>query len=286
VRGTLGLETERVHTIKPPDDWLDMLLLWLDYLRATGSAAGTVKLRSYQLRRFAAAHPEQLPLNVTLDTLTSWLATDGWSASTRHSAKSALRGFYGWAQLTGRIVDDPTRHLPRVRIPIGRPRPAGELTVRRAQRHESERVRLMVKLASIEGMRCIEICQVHTDDVVEDFVGYSLRVHGKGGKLRVIPLADDLAAEILHRERNYVFPGQVDGHLSAGYVSKLLSRALPDGVTAHMLRHRAAGRFYEGSGWDLRATQELLGHSSVATTQIYTPARSDQMRRGMLAAAG
>lgn len=273
-------------TISPPDDWVDLLLLWLDYLRATGSAKGTIKLRSYQLRRFAAAHPELLPLTVTFDVLVAWQATEGWSASTRHSARSALRSFYGWAQLTERISVDPTRHLPRVRIPIGKPRPAGELTVRRVQRHESERIRLMAKLASIEGMRAVEIAQVHTDDVVQDLVGYSLRIEGKGGRVRVIPLDDDIATEILQRERGYVFPGKIDGHLSASYVSKLLSRALPDGVTGHMLRHRAAGRFYEGSGWDLRATQELLGHSSVATTQIYTPARTDQMRRGMLAAAG
>lgn len=143
----------------------------------------------------------------------------------------------------------------------------------------------MGKLASIEGMRAIEISRVHTDDVFEDLVGYSLRVHGKGNKTRIIPLATALALELLDRPRGYVFPGRIDGHLSAPYVSKLLSWNLPPGVTGHMLRHRAAGHYYAGTGYDLRATQELLGHASVATTQIYTPARNDQMRRGIEAAA-
>lgn len=265
--------------------WPELIATWLDYLRAGGASNGTVKLRAYQLRRFVTAHPGICAEQVTLDHLAEWIATPGWSPATMRSARSALRSFFGWMQLTDRRADDPTRHLPRVRVTIGKPRPAGELTVRRAQQHSDERVRLMVKLASVEGLRAVEISRVHTDDVIEDLVGFSLRVHGKGNKVRVIPLDDRLAHEIVNRPRGYVFPGQIDGHLSAAYVSKLLSRALPDGVTGHMLRHRAAGRFYEGTGWDLRATQELLGHASVATTQVYTPARGDQMRLGMLAAA-
>lgn len=274
-----------MNTVTPPDHWVDLLILWLDYLRATGGSAGTVKLRSYQLRSFAAAHPELAPLTVTLDHLTAWLASDDWSPSTRRSARSALRSFYTWMQMTERRADDPTRHLPKVRVQPGRHRPAGELTVRRAQMHEDERIRRMVRLASIEGMRAVEISRVHTDDVMQDLVGYSLRVHGKGDRVRVIPLDDDLAEDLLEQPRGWIFPGRIDGHLSAAYVSKLLSRALPDGVTGHMLRHRAAGRFYEGTGWDLRATQALLGHASVATTQVYTPERPDQMRRGIFAAA-
>ncbi len=274
-----------MHEMSLDTAWPELIATWLDYLRSGGASPGTVKLRAYQLRRFVTAHPELSAGAVTLDHLTEWIATPGWSPATMRSARSALRSFFGWLQLTDRRADDPTRHLPRVRVSIGRPRPAGELTVRRAQQHTNERTRLMVKLASIEGLRAIEISRVHTDDVIEDMVGYSLRVHGKGNKVRIIPLDERLALELTNRPRGYVFPGQIDGHLSAAYVSKLLSRALPDGVTGHMLRHRAAGRFYEGTGWDLRATQELLGHASVATTQVYTPARGDQMRLGMLAAA-
>ncbi|WP_022899139.1 tyrosine-type recombinase/integrase, partial [Humibacter albus] len=80
-----------------------------------------------------------------------------------------------------------------------------------------------------------------------------------------------------------LFPGRVDGHLSAAYVSKLISRALPEGVTAHPLRHRFASRAYAAER-DIRAVQELLGHASVATTQIYTAVPDAALRRAALAA--
>ncbi|WP_205618719.1 tyrosine-type recombinase/integrase [Leucobacter chironomi] len=244
-----------------------------------------MKLRSYQLRRLAVALPDADPLRVGLDDLAAWLSAKDWSAQTRRSARSAARQFFGWLQLTGRRMDNPALGLRSRPAPPGTHRPADEMSVRRIQGSADERTALMGKLASIEAMRACEIAVVHTDDVIEDLVGHSLIVHGKGGKTRTIPLDDEIAREILDRPRGYVFPGRIDGHLSAPYVSKLLSRALPPGVTGHMLRHRGAGKVYAGTGYDLRATQKFLGHASVVTTQIYTPARDSQMRLGMLAAA-
>lgn len=268
-----------------PSHWAAYIDPWLDYLRSCDASAETVKLRSHQLRRCAVAVSNYDPLTVGLDPLSAWLGGREWSAQTRRSAKSALRSFFGWLQLTGRRLDNPALGLRSGRVEIGKHRPADEMSVRRIQKSSDRRVALMGKLASILGMRAVEISRVHTDDVFRDFVGWSLRVHGKGGKVRIVPLTDALAHELQDRPRGYVFEGRIDGHLSAAYVSKLLSWELPPGVTGHMLRHRAAGHYYRGTDWDLRATQELLGHASVATTQIYTPARDDQMRRGIAAAA-
>lgn len=265
--------------------WAQLISLWLDYLRSGDASRETVKLRSYQLRRLAVALPDADPLTVGLDDLAAWLGAKDWSAQTRRSARSALRGFFAWLQLTGRRADNPALGLRSRPVQPGVHRPADEMSVRRIQGSADKRLALMGRLAAIEGMRAVEISRVHTDDVIEDLLGYSLIVHGKGGKTRVIPLDGSIAREILSRPRGWVFPGRIDGHLSAPYVSKLLSRGLPPGVTGHMLRHRAAGQFYRGTDWDIRATQELLGHASIATTQIYTPARDDQMRRGISAAA-
>ena len=110
-------------------------------------------------------------------------------------------------------------------------------------------------------------------------------VLGKGGRRRVVPLTRRLALELRALPRGYAFPGNADGHLSAAYVSKLISRALPEGVTAHMLRHRFASRAYVGSGRDIRAVQELLGHTSVATTQVYTAVPDGALRAGVEGAA-
>lgn len=141
----------------------------------------------------------------------------------------------------------------------------------------------MLQLAASAGLRCREIALVHSDDLVRDLAGWSLIVHGKGDRTRHVPLTEDLALELRTYE-GWVFPGQIDGHLSAAYVSKLLSRVLP-GATAHQLRHRFATRAYQLGGRDIRAVQELLGHASVATTQIYTGVDQDSLRRAALAAA-
>ena len=144
----------------------------------------------------------------------------------------------------------------------------------------------MILLAVRCGLRCREICQVHTNDLFEDLIGWSLIVHGKGDKQRVVPAPDDVRVAIQSRENEYLFPGQIDGHLSPARVSELISEALPPGVTAHMLRHRYATRAYQLGGRDLRAVQHLLGHAYSTTTEIYVQTDDAAVRRAALAAAG
>jgi integrase/recombinase XerC len=144
-------------------------------------------------------------------------------------------------------------------------------------------VRLMVELAASAGLRCCEIAVVHTDDVSQEADGWVLQVHGKGAKVRVIPVMTELATALLRGGRGYVFPGDIEGHLSSGYVSKLVSRSLPGGWTAHTLRHRFASTAYSVDS-DLRAVQELLGHASIATTQIYVKVPDDAKRRAVVGA--
>lgn len=267
-----------------PGAWgseLEEFAAW--YSVAVGSI-GTLKLRLYHVRRFARTVGVD-PAAVTLELLTGYLADQEWSPSTLRSVMSSLRSFYAWAAATGRVSADPTRLLPKVRVPRGVPRPAPEPAVEAGLGEHDERLRLMIRLAAQAGLRCCEIALVHSSDVVRDLVGWSLVVHGKGGKDRVVPLNDGLAAELRRHGEGWLFPGQADGHLSAAYVSKLISRALPEGVTAHRLRHRFASRAYAGTGGDIRAVQELLGHASVATTQIYTAVPDGALRRGVLAAA-
>jgi integrase len=63
-------------------------------------------------------------------------------------------------------------------------------------------------------------------------------VHGKGGKLRIVPISDHLAFMIRETGEGWVFPNHVGGHLTAGHVGKLIARMLPGDWTAHTLRHR------------------------------------------------
>ncbi|WP_336622215.1 tyrosine-type recombinase/integrase [Mycobacterium marseillense] len=142
---------------------------------------------------------------------------------------------------------------------------------------------MMLRLAAEAGLRRAEIARVHRRDLTRGPAGAALLVHGKGGKLRVVPLGDDLAAAIVGAS-GYLFPGDEDGHLSPRWVGKLMAGALPDHWTAHTLRHRFATRAYRGSR-NLRAVQTLLGHSSVATTERYTAVDDEEIRAAMMAAA-
>lgn len=273
-----------ITEIPAPAAWRPELETFAAWQRASNRPSTTIKLRSYHLRRLAQLVPE--PFEITLDVLVEHLGSrPGWSAHTRRSVRSSLRAFYTWAHATGRIGHNPAALLPPVPVQPGRARPAADDVLKRGMLHADERVALMLKLASQDGLRCCEIAVVHTDDVQRDLVGYCLLVHGKGNKQRVIPLEDDLARELLDRHPGHVFPGVIDGHLSAGYVSKLISRALDAGTTGHMLRHRFGTRALRGAGGNLRVVQELLGHASVATTQIYTHVGGDELRAAQHAAA-
>lgn len=263
--------------------WTGSVEEYAAWMRAAGRPESTIYQRTYHLRRFGRETGIE-PFAATLDDLVDYLGGHDWANSTRHAVRSTLRGFYAWACATGRIAEDPAAMLPRVRQAAGKPRPAGDDALAAGRARADARVRLMLDLAAGAGLRCSEVSRVHSDDIEQDLDGWSLRVRGKGGRVRVIPLSRALALALRSLPSGYAFPGQDDEHLSAAYVSKLMSRALPPGVTAHMLRHRFASRAYVGAGRDIRAVQELLGHASVATTQVYTAVPQGALRAAVEAA--
>ena len=100
----------------------------------------------------------------------------------------------------------------------------------------------------------------------------------------MVPLADELAALIARRDPGWLFPSPHGGHLTPHHLGKIISSHLPDGLATHTLRHRCATVAYQVTK-DLRAVQELLGHSKPETTAIYTLVPDDSVRAAMLAAA-
>ncbi len=266
---------QRTHPLALPCPWPDDLLVKWAQWYAGSARPNTVKLRLSHVRKFARSHPD--PWAVTLDTLTAYLDEQGWSASTRRSVADSLRTFYAWAAQTGRVSADPSELLRRPPVQLGVPRPAPEAVVRAAREVRDERLRLMVKLAAENGLRACEIAVIHSDDLMQDFVGWSLLVHGKGGHNRVLGITPAIAAALRLRGKGYAFPGQVDGHLSAAHVSKLLSRLLPEDVTGHMLRH-----FFGTNGFrktrNIRAVQKAMGHRSLSTTAGYVDIVDDEVR--------
>lgn len=262
--------------------WREALEGWDSYLRSANQPASTLYLRSYQMGRFAKAHPQIAVADIDLDVLTTWLGSFTWSAETRRSYRAGLRGFFGWAHATGRTATNPAWLLPKITPPDPQPHPTPERFFVDALRQAPERVVRMVELAGFGGLRRGEIARTHTDWIEPDpdGSGWVLMVMGKGGKRRKVPLLPGLAADLRGLPKGYIFPGAIDGHLSPGYVGKLISGVLPDGWAAHSLRHRFGSKFYETER-DIRATQEVLGHKSVRTTQIYTKVPAGALWRGM-----
>src|SRR5699024_6800613 len=123
--------------------------------------------------------------------------------------------------------------------------------------------------------------------LVEDLAGWSLVVHGKGQRERMVPLTAGLALRLrarVHHTGGYAFPGSDGGHLSPRWVGKIVTRLLPGEVTMHALRHRFATRAYSVDR-DLLTVQRLLGHASPVTTRVYVRLPDDALRRTVQAVA-
>lgn len=252
---------------------------WVEWLRASGRTTETIRVRISQIS--VASRRVADPLTVTTRDLVAVLSDPTWAPETRKGIRSALVSYFDFLEIVELRADNPARKLPKVSIPSALPRPASEAALAAALTSADADVRLMILLAAYAGLRRAEIAGLHTDDVGDD----GLRIVGKGGKHRVVPLAPFLREALEALPTGWVFPSPVliGEPLTADNVGRKVTAALPGKWTTHTLRHRFATRAYQGSH-DLRAVQELLGHSSVVTTQRYTMVSSDARMAAVMAA--
>lgn len=279
-----------------PCAWAKDIHDYLTMLTAGGKTTATAGTRRHHLGRIARAFGAT-PQHLTGEQLVAWFgAQTHWSSETRRSYRNTARSFFDWAQKAGRIATNPADTLPAVKPSKPAPRPVPDTAYATALDRADPRTTAMLRLATEAGLRRAEVAQVHTDDVTYSMSGPQLLVHGKGNKARIVPITDELAEMIMAgapghtperaafgAESGYLFPGDDDGHLSPRWVGTLCARALPGIWTMHKCRHRFAAKVYRGSR-NLRALQVLLGHESVATTEIYTPVDDDEIRAAMLSA--
>jgi site-specific recombinase XerD len=154
------------------------------------------------------------------------------------------------------------------------------------------RDRALFELAYASGLRAEELVDLDTPSV--DFDGEEVRVEGKGSKTRIVPTGEPALAAVaryLERGRPALTAGDGEPALFLSKSGRRLSTsdvrrrlrvwsrhaALQGGVSPHALRHSFATHLLEG-GADLRAIQELLGHASISTTQIYTRVESARLK--------
>ena len=228
----------------------------------------------------------------------------GWSKRTMARALSAVRAFYRFLNLHHGVDVNPAKaaSTPRLekRLPGYLDRKAvdrlfavvetraGENTFR------SVRDRAIVELFYSTGMRLSELVGLNLDDL--DLVSDQVRVRGKGRKERLLPVGrpavtalrhyylrrDEMLREAPGGERRAVFMSERRRRLTPRAVQLLVRRLLDvvsegQRVTTHSLRHSFATHLLD-AGADLRAVQELLGHASLSTTQIYTHTSVERLK--------
>jgi integrase/recombinase XerC len=281
-----------LHSVKS-DQWVAMIDAWSAWLLASGIRERTVELRRYQIGHLGAAHLNRSPWSLRSEDLVRWLAGQAWAPETRKSYRSALRSFYRWGVMAGHTRHDPAGGLPPVRTSAQPPKPAPDQVFGAALAAASDRDRLILLLAAYAGLRRAEIAAARWHDITAG----AIRVTGKGGRVRVVPLhpvlRDDLVAEHQRRRAGatgsgyryastgdqlavWLFPGQTGSHMAPHSVGHAASRLLGPGWTAHTLRHRFATRALRGTS-NLLAVQQLLGHSSPETTMRYTALVDDAL---------
>lgn len=243
-----------------------------NYLFAGQKAPGTIEQRVGDLERFERTTDVDAEMATSSD-LFQYMA-DGygvWAPQYAKRIRGSLRSFYGWRFATGLADNDPSQDLPSVKIQKRRHRrPAPDDQVLEAFARGSLRERAILALTAAMGLRRNEVATLP----LTARSGNELTVIGKGSKERVLEL-DDLTKHLLvsiEREAppgmQYYFPGRFPGtHLHPQTVYSYVKNSLPD-ESPHTLRHRAGTVGYRRTK-DIRATQEFLGHASLATTEIY-----------------
>lgn len=263
--------------------WDSAIGLYVSYLAAGGAPSSTRATRRQHLRQVAKGVAGS-PWSVDPVELVQWFGAQSWASETRRGVRNSLIGFYRWAGEQGVVSFDVGSVLPRVKPGLPNPRPVSDEAYRQALARADDRGRLMLRLAAECGLRRGEVAGLHSDHLVEDLTGWSLRIVGKGQRVRVVPLPTGLTGQLRALPAGWLFPGDDHGHLSPRWVGTLVSDLLPPGWTMHKLRHRAATRWY-AIDRDTFTVQDLLGHASPATTRAYVAIPNESLRRTVEAAA-
>ncbi len=229
----------------------------------------------------------------------SYLATRGYARRTVARKAAALRRYFGWLRRVGTLPIDPAAGLSA---------PSGSGRLPRVLRDEElaqllddpplavdddpPAVRLrddaVLEILYGSGLRVGELCGLRPQDLVVDT--QQVRVWGKGSKQRQVPLSDPAAAALeawVRHGRDDLVTGETPAdaiflnrrgrRLTPRDVRRIIDRRSASPTHPHALRHTYATHLLDG-GADLRAVQELLGHSDLATTQHYTHVSRERLR--------
>jgi site-specific recombinase XerD len=251
----------------------DILTRYAQWLSSSDRLDSTIRLRMSHMLRLASTHDLTQVTGEDLERIQA--CRRKLASETRKSQLSSWRLFFGWAVRRGIRPDDPTVDLDSIRVRIRAPHLAPDEDVAAALDAATPAERAMILLGRGAWLRLSEITTLHT----RDRQGRVLVVRGKGDHERIVPLNDDVYDALILLERTqgrgYYFPGGTDGHLHPMSVNKIITRRL--GHNPHSLRHAGATAGFRQTR-NIRATQVMLGHASVGTTQRYTHLSDDELQ--------
>ncbi len=281
---------------------------YLTYLRVErGLAPATIRAYRADLIDFAAGPgaatgwaegPEPARAHLAARTRRGRPNEPGLAPTSLRRRAASIRGFYRFAYGDGLIARDVAAHLDLPKQPRLLPETLTVAEVEALLEAAPDlRARALLELLYAAGLRVSEALGLDREDFSSD--GGFVRVIGKGDKERLVPVGDialDWLARWIAEGRpallavHYVEPlrggplflGDRGGRLArqqAFAIVKAAARAaaLPEAVSPHTLRHSFATHLLEG-GADLRIVQELLGHASISTTQLYTHVTGERVR--------
>ena len=263
---------------------MDLLKRYEKWQRAAGRSESTRLTSSRVLKHFISSTGAD-PKDFTAQNAVDFLASESFSKNTRAAYFWHISSYAKWLILTGQRTDMPLLGMPRPKVSKRPPRPVSpDDLAKLLGQAGNARVRMMILLGAFQGLRVHEIAKVHTRDL--DMYERSMEVSGKGGKVALLPLHDEiLKAMDTMPDKGYWFessanPGQP---IQAGSVSKAVSKVMRlAGVpgTPHALRHFFGTQLVR-SGVNLRVVQELMRHSTVATTEHYIQVQATEMRTAL-----
>lgn len=284
VRGYMRyLKLERNYSANTLDAYRRDLRKLLDYLGHENIAVTDVCLAD--LQHFAA----------TLHDL-------GIGPSSQCRILSGVRSFFRYMLLDGYRADDPTELLESPQLGDHLPEVLSAAEVDRLEdsidlsRWEGHRNRAIIEVLFSCGLRVSELVNLRLSDIYPD--EQYVRIMGKGSKERLVPVSERALTELGYwfvdrgrmtikpGEQDYVFLNRRGAHLTRTMILIIIKRqaeaaGIMKTISPHTLRHSFATALLEG-GADLRVIQELLGHESIGTTEIYTHIDMSTLRREIL----
>ena len=297
------------------DDVIEAVAKWQSWLRYEKRASDhTVEAYQFDLHnlfRFLNRHQGRqitilLLSALSLSDFRSWLASNAAEhreAASRARAVAGIRNFFRWLDRTGVMHNNAIELLQLPKIARRLPRPVSEseaIDIMSLAKNVPDenwigmRDEALFMLLYGAGLRISEALSLtHADLAAED----RLVVTGKGNKERTVPLLPIIKASIERylsacpytpKENSTLFLGSRGEKLNPAVAQRNLRQLrrqlnLSDNVTPHALRHSFATHLL-ASGADLRSLQELLGHSSLSTTQLYTRVDAQQLAKAYKAA--